>query len=270
MNLPMNSRIDSLLNQPGLGEFTGAMAFRVRRSELACRRCRTFIVERPPVIHADPGTKRGREFMFSIIRPNVVDASSHLNRSALVHVAGVRTENRMAPRGNALGHQGLATRVFYRGDHLVASKPMPTQEQMDVIPQDRAHVASQPMRRHNSAQGVGECLPVGVVPPKHRQRAFFLRRLVERPQFRKRRLDRFAPLMRRPQFGDFRNMHFVGHAPARIVGQPMTVTREDNMMRDCHHVRQFIQEKRRQASCRSRFLPTGNISSAFQVNKYHA
>ena len=266
----MNSRIESLLNQPCLGELTGAMASRVRWSELACRRCRTFIVERPPVILADPRTRRGRKLMFSIVQPNVVDASSHLNRGALVHVAGVRAENRMALRCDAPSNQGLAARVFHRGDHLVPSEPMPAQEQMNVISQDRAHVASQPMRRHNSAQSVGEGLPVSVVPPEHGQRESFFRRLVERPKFRKRRLDRFAPLMRRPQFGDLRNVDFVGHAPARIVGQPMTVTREDNMMRDCHHVRQFIQKRRRQASCRSRFLSTGNVSSAFQVNKYHA
>lgn len=266
----MNSRIESLLNQISWGGVPGAVVSRVRWSELACRRCRTFIMERPPVVRTDPGTRRGRKFMFSIVRPNVLDAPSHLSRSALVHVTAVRAENRMTLRRDALGHQGLATRVFHRGDDLVPSKPVSAQEQMNVIPQDRAHVASQPVRRHNSAQGVGESLPVNVVPPEHGQRESFLRRLVERPQFRKRGLDRFTPLMRRPQFRDPRNMDFVGHAPARIVGQPMTVTREDNMMRDCHHVRQFIQKKRRQESCRSRFLSTGNVSSAFQVNKYHA
>ena len=79
---------------------------------------------------------------------------------------------------------------------------MPPNQQVRMVPKDRARVARESPRDHRLPERSRQYLPSRVFPPKHGQGEFFLCRLVKRSQFRKRRLDRLAPLV---GWSEFRN-----------------------------------------------------------------
>ncbi len=239
-------------------------------SGLAARRCRTPIAERPTVIRTDPVAGHGREMMFDIIHRDIPNAPADLLGRALEYMTGVGAKDRMPYGSNSARHQRVAPGGLHRADHFLRPEPMPPNQQVRMVPKDRARVARESPRDHRLPERSRQYLPSRVFPPKHGQGEFFLCRLVKRSQFRKRRLDRLAPLVGWSEFRNARNADFVRHAPSRIVGQPVTVTGEDNVVGDGNHLRDNNDLQRRSASCQSRFACAMNTPPGPQMKDYHA
>jgi len=147
----------------------------------------------------------------------------------------------------------LATRLFHCPDHLFAEQSVPSKQKVRVVAQHGASVAGQSMGGGRFAEGVDKGLPVSIVPPEQGQGESLFRGLSERPQFRNRRLDRFPPAVRGSQLRNSWGVDLVRHAPAGVIGQPVTVASEDDVVCDQDDAADFNALLRRPASCQLRF-----------------
>ncbi len=103
---------------------------------------------------------------------------------------------------------------------------------MRMIALDRASPDRVPSILDNLCERSGDRLPLRVIKPDWFKVQKRIRIAVELLQFPMRWLDLFTTVMDRSQVGQFLFSNLLRTAPARVVGQPVSVSAEDQMVCD--------------------------------------
>ena len=172
--------------------------------------------------------------MFRVVVPDIGDADAHFVRRILVEVTQVFAPNRVRERGGAGGAEDIATVEFESMDHILPPQPMFADQQMHVIPQNREGVTREPLTPHDFSDRVRQDLSLGVRRPERFVQQQRFRFSIKSPQSFLRRTVRYPPMMNLPQRGNLLRSELVRHTPSRVIGQPVSVPRQNQMLRDQH------------------------------------
>ncbi len=209
-------------------------------------------VEGPFVIRGDEVVSDDGEIVFPQVPPDVTYAPAHGLRVGLVVIAHVGTEDGVGLRRQFPSDQAFPSRFLEEGRHLLALEPVFADEQVNVIGQHRAGVAGEPLSPNHLADRLREGLTLGVAKPQHFMCKIRPRPAVVGAKLLQRRLFALPPEMRLRQPRQLGRIGFQRQAPPRVVGQPVPVSRQNQMMRD-HHVL-FVPRTARSAA-----LPFGAV-----------
>ena len=130
------------------------------------------------------------------------------------------------------GYESLATVALKVGDHLLRLVAVLADEHVDVIGHDRAGPAGVAVPRDRVREGGGDLVNLGVIELQQGVLETFLRPLIELPDFPRGGLDPLSPVVKRSQLRDQIAGDGFGGAPPRIIGEPPSVRRPDQVMGD--------------------------------------
>ena len=129
---------------------------------------------------------------------------------------------------------GLAGPFPQKPDHLLGFEPVLANQQMNVVVQDRATVTGEFLPPHQLSEGFADLLSQRRIEPDHRMFEKFLCIPVELLKLSFGRLNGLWPVVDFAEIAQLFRPQFLREAPARVVGQPVTVTRKDDMVRQDH------------------------------------
>jgi len=124
---------------------------------------------------------------------------------------------------------GFGGVLFEQVVNPVALEGMAADQDVDMVRQDGAGVAGQPVLFMDAGERIADCIAIFEGEPMDSVAECFLGLAMEFAKFRRGWLNDFSSFVERPEFGDLRNMHGFRMTATQVVGEPMPVPEQNDV-----------------------------------------